>query len=365
MLFQPSQRPVVPKPLLYLPQMAQLSTPHGGHSDSSASVSSHLSVSGSTTVLGSIASASILKNTKMTPSGVAPQGNFNQQTVQSQLINLLQNILQQQLSRQQQQQQAQAQLIPPSSGTQPVETQSPAQLLSSPVLTSGTNDPPTNLPMSTTTLPTSLSGQVPASSAIGPSSYPSSSPRIPESAMFYSSSDTVNELLKGLTTSASNQDRALKKLSEETADVLPTFAKAMMQLDAIASSNQQHHLQRGFAVEDDGPQDLEELPEGDHPLENSLGGQRDSSGSSDSLLTFLQGEGCEVGSINDSNLRQLVEQVDFSDAFSQLKDILKTPERPKEPMHIRSTSGDVGLVESSSSGPPLLDHDNSICSLLG
>ena len=45
------------------------------------------------------------------------------------------------------------------------------------------------------------------------------------SKMFYTSSDTVNKLLRGLGSAKSNE--SIQKLSEETADVLPTFAKAL------------------------------------------------------------------------------------------------------------------------------------------
>ncbi len=43
--------------------------------------------------------------------------------------------------------------------------------------------------------------------------------------MFYTSSDTVNKLLQGL--SSVKPSESIQKLSEETADVLPTFAKAL------------------------------------------------------------------------------------------------------------------------------------------
>ncbi len=43
--------------------------------------------------------------------------------------------------------------------------------------------------------------------------------------LFHTSSDTVNELLRGL--SSKQDDISIQRLSEETADVLPTFAKAL------------------------------------------------------------------------------------------------------------------------------------------
>ena len=360
---------MVPKPLLYLPQMAQTNSSLGQVPDSSALGSSQHSITGSGTELGSIASANVLKNPGATSIGVAPPGNINQQTVQSQLISLLQSMLQQQL-RQQREEQAQSHSTPLSSEMQPVLAQSAAQPMLRTVIAEGSCDPASSLPLPLSVL---SPAQPAASSTTGLSStsssyLPSSSPMacLPEHATVQSSSDTVNELLRGLVSSSPNQDHALRKLSEETSDVLPTFAKAMMQLEAIGTTNPQQYLRGGSGIESDGPQDLEEVPEIDRPpLGASSGGQRDSSGSSDSLLAFLQGEGCDMGSMSDSSLRQLVEQVDFSDAFSQLKDILKTPERPKEPLHVRSTSRDASLGEILSHNPPLPDHDNSICSLLG
>lgn len=43
--------------------------------------------------------------------------------------------------------------------------------------------------------------------------------------IFNTSSDTVNRLLRGL--SSTNQNDSIKKLTEETASVLPSFAKAL------------------------------------------------------------------------------------------------------------------------------------------
>lgn len=48
------------------------------------------------------------------------------------------------------------------------------------------------------------------------------------------SSDTVNELLRGLCSHPS--DNSLQRLSEETADVLPSFAKAMLSLESTPPS---------------------------------------------------------------------------------------------------------------------------------
>ena len=45
------------------------------------------------------------------------------------------------------------------------------------------------------------------------------------SKLFHTSSDTVNELLRGL--DSRRQDDSIKRLSEETASVLPTFARAL------------------------------------------------------------------------------------------------------------------------------------------
>ena len=48
-----------------------------------------------------------------------------------------------------------------------------------------------------------------------------------KSSIFNTSSDTVNKLLRGL--SSANETDSIRKLSEETASVLPSFAKALGQ----------------------------------------------------------------------------------------------------------------------------------------
>ena len=131
------------------------------------------------------------------------------------------------------------------------------------------------------------------------------------------SSDTVNELLKGLASSKS-QEVSLQKLSEETADVLPTFAKAMIEMSGSSSEKNKLDTKEIDIITEDIPT------------------QVSSSSSENSLLQFLQGENsAEVGNMTDSNFRHIMENTDFTDMFSQLRDILKTPEKTSNPQSNR------------------------------
>ena len=120
------------------------------------------------------------------------------------------------------------------------------------------------------------------------------------------------------------QQNSLQRLSEETADVLPTFAKAVIQM---SGSGGRDNVTSG--------RDSMDMPESPPPFGSDINDDqhKDSSGSSDSLLAFLQGENSGVGA--DSNLKQLADQMDFSDVFSQLKDIIQTPEKRRDPLNFR------------------------------
>ena len=63
------------------------------------------------------------------------------------------------------------------------------------------------------------------------------------SRLFHTSSDTVNELLKGLSTT--QQDDSIRKLTEETADVLPSFAKALTVAGQSGDRTQPSHTDSG------------------------------------------------------------------------------------------------------------------------
>lgn len=73
------------------------------------------------------------------------------------------------------------------------------------------------------------------------------------SRLFQTSSDTVNQLLRGLSTSRSHSD-AIQRLSEETANVLPTFAKALESsvLSHPTASAPPGDSEAGEEVEDEG-----------------------------------------------------------------------------------------------------------------
>ena len=163
----------------------------------------------------------------------------------------------------------------------------------------------------------------------------------------HASSDTVSELLKGLSPNEDliNKDSVMK-LSQETADVLPNFARAMMHLRTETN----HYNTIG------------QLP--------SISGSSDSSGSTD-LLTLLQAENSEFNPINDTSFKSIVDSTDYTDVFAQLKDILSTPERPSVSRSVRidhEDRSDLGVSSSQnkSSGEILgktswRDNSYNIC----
>ena len=103
--------------------------------------------------------------------------------------------------------------------------------------------------------------------------------------------------------------------------MLPTFAKAVIQMSGNGGRDNVPSRSDNIAMPESPP------PFGDEEQ------HKDSSGSSDSLLAFLQGENSGMGT--DSNLRQLTDQMDFSDVFTQLKDIIQTPEKHRDPLSLR------------------------------
>ena len=271
-------------------------------------------------------------------------GKVTPQALQAQMISLLQSMLQQQMKGTSQQGTAKQQQ--PTS-TQPMQ-HPPTNAVSATAiqpLSSAPNAPlmnvPTSFPPSTTATSISPGTQsLDLDQLIDPLMPPLSS-----NEPVHASSDTVNELLRGLysTSREEQQQESLKRLSEETADVLPTFAKAVIQMGS--SSSQQSS---SLPVE---------------PVDNDGAGQvKDSSGSSDSLLAFLQGEGSAVGT--DSNLKQLTDQVDFTDVFSQLKDIICTPEKHRDPISYRPPVQHDGDWDAP--GPSgIHDTENSLNVILG
>ena len=120
------------------------------------------------------------------------------------------------------------------------------------------------------------------------------------------------ELLKGLSPNENELEKeSVVRLSEETSDVLPNFARAMMEF----RSNNNHTEHAGF----------QSLPRGTNEVSTtSPHGEKDSSGSTDTLVDILQMHHSEIA---DSNFKSIVDNTDYTEVFSQLRDILKTPER--------------------------------------
>ena len=276
---------------------------------------------------------------------VAAAGNVTPQALQAQMISLLQSMLQQQMrtsqqgAAKQQQQQTSTQPMELLSNTAVSSATTAIQSLSSANMPT-TNPPLTPFPPSTSVSPGTASLDL--DQLIDP--------LMPSSEPVHTSSDTVNELLRGLysTSREEQQQESLKRLSEETADVLPTFAKAVIQMGS-SSGSQQPSPSPVVGADNDGAGQL-----------------KDSSGSSDSLLAFLQGESSATGT--DSNLKQLTDQVDFTDVFSQLKDIICTPEKQRDPISYRpSVQHDRERTDWDAPGPSSssLDTENSLNVILG
>lgn len=364
--FQSTPRPVVPKPLLYLPHMAQVAAQVlPGLSTSTSALTTTTSSSSLIPVpsvlqsktLGNdqqqlVSSGSLSDHTSSQTRPLHPQaataavGRVTPQVVQAQVIALLQNMLQQQLRNSRQRQDelqtahAQSQL--------PVGSSAAAAQLQTIVLSSSAASVARSLALlSAPNFAMAGSPTVSASPTPPPASFPPSTAATTDSTSvdldqlvepllqapfsaehpLQTSSDTVNELLRGLcsTTASSTREveeqNSLQRLSEETADVLPTFAKAVIQMS-------------GNGGRDNVPSSRESMamPESPPPFDSDEQ-HKDSSGSSDSLLAFLQGENSGMGT--DSNLRQLADQMDFSDVFSQLKDIIRTPEKHRDSLGLK------------------------------
>lgn len=180
-----------------------------------------------------------------------------------------------------------------------------------------------------------------------------------KSMLFHTSSDTVNDLLRGLSATPAVVG-SIERLSKETEAVLPSFAKAL-----VSSSGE------NVVVTEEGPPVIsgsfdEQQVEFPPPTSSGIGrrGENDeaeiapnldcnddfvllndrllpsSDASNESLGDFL-------GSFNDSNVSQRLEQIDFSDVFSQLKDMLKTPDKQQhrdesQQPHIKDGGASIG-----------------------
>ena len=185
-----------------------------------------------------------------------------------------------------------------------------------------------------------------------PTSYQIQPPNTSNTIPVYTSSDTVAELLRGLS-SYENDKNSIQRLSEETVDVLPTFAHAMVQMSTDASnSNKSEFPSTSVQSSTQTINSFSTVPL-DLP-------HRDSPGTTDSLMAFLQNENSGLNAFSDSSMKNIVETTDFSDMFSQLKDILKTPDKG------RTINQGGGSVDGSSRGvnlsPP---QERSVGGLIG
>lgn len=154
----------------------------------------------------------------------------------------------------------------------------------------------------------------------------------------FTCSDTVTELLKGL--SPNNDDQAEResviRLSEETADVLPNFARAMMHLRPDTTN----------------PITSEPVPS-DKVLFDS---EKNLSSSTDSLAGMLQTDNQDF---NDMSFKNVVDNTDYNEVFAQLKDILKTPERKSVSKSVSSHSNDTGDAVSDTMSSPTRNRSHA------
>ena len=171
------------------------------------------------------------------------------------------------------------------------------------------------------TLPTTISADIPSlTEAVSLSSV---LPHI-TSTESMQTSDTVNELLRGLTSNEEEPSSSLKKLSEETVDVLPTFARAMMQMSSSTAVSAS--LPVTSTGEDAAVKEEPLLSSNPPPLLTDEG----HISNDNSLLQLMQGANDEESvnnTFSDTSLKHIIENADFADMFSQLRDILKTPDK--------------------------------------
>ncbi len=151
----------------------------------------------------------------------------------------------------------------------------------------------------------------------------------------YTSSDTVTELLKGLSPNNNQQTEkeSVIRLSEETADVLPSFARAMIHLNTTESSSKIDHNNGGLPNALSSPSD-----------------EDSSTGSTDALAGILLPSGGNLESISDTSFKNIVDSTDYNEVFAQLKDILRTPERPSVSKSLSSQDSDGGMCQAKSHG---------------
>ena len=279
----------------------------------------------------------------------APPQTLNHQALQEQLTSLLLNMLmsQQQQMRLplQQQQQVQAVLnsltpsvsISNASSTAGSFSTSTSQVKTVP--TKGIKSPPVTLPSTVSTVNSdvpSVLEEIPPSLVL---------PQISVDSV--QTSDTVNELLRGLTSSDQQEQQSLKRLSEETVDVLPTFARAMMQMSSSTATSSTPPV---TSTEQTGPLNEEVLLSSQQPpLLNDEG----HISNDNSLMQLMNDEELVNNTFSDSSLKHIIENADFADMFSQLRDILKTPDKRSSGSASLSSREESNRTSPSSMIPPV------------
>ena len=266
------------------------------------------------------------QNLQTPPVPALPPAPLNHQELQERLTSLLLNMLisQQQQMRLpvQQQQQVQAvlnSLAPPLSvSTVSSNSSNSISASTSQTATAKTASQVKSVPV---TLPTTISADIPSlTEAVSLSSV---LPHI-TSTESMQTSDTVNELLRGLTSNEEEPSSSLKKLSEETVDVLPTFARAMIQMSSSTAVSAS--LPVTSTGEDAAVKEEPLLSSNPPPLLTDEG----HISNDNSLLQLMQGANDEESvnnTFSDTSLKHIIENADFADMFSQLRDILKTPDK--------------------------------------
>ena len=266
------------------------------------------------------------QNLQTPPVPALPQAPLNHQELQERLTSLLLNMLisQQQQMRLpvQQQQQVQAVLnsLAPPLSVSTVSSNS-SNSISASTSQTATAKAVSQVKSVPVTLPTTISADIPSlTEAVSLSSV---LPHI-TSTESMQTSDTVNELLRGLTSNEEEPSSSLKKLSEETVDVLPTFARAMMQMSSSTAVSAS--LPVTSTGEDAAVKEEPLLSSNPPPLLTDEG----HISNDNSLLQLMQGANDEESvnnTFSDTSLKHIIENADFADMFSQLRDILKTPDK--------------------------------------
>lgn len=339
----------VAKPLQYLPQTSSSSLlPTLQSSKGPLPLSSLASVHNSDTPTGlttPLLNPLLVKPATLPIATGLPQAQYLQEQLTSLLLNMLLSQQQSKLPLQQQQE-IQAVLNPLMAPTVANPIIGPGPIVATCTVGSTITTPtvvPTHNQQSHQPVHQKIPVDIPSLRSVG-----TTVPALPVNSTASDSlqaSDTVNELLRGL--ASSEEQASLQKLSEETVDVLPTFARAMMQMSSSISGQYNEDIHHN----------------------SSSGEEHVPSGFSDnSLIQFLHGTD-DVGgggsmALSDSNLKQIMENTDFSDVFFQLRDILKTPDK-KQQLQSSSSREESSTGSKNISPLPSQEQDASNVEMMG